>query len=452
MNALRLPGFRSLFWRLAVPVTALCLLLIWLSWTWGRQMERASYFLSDEARTTLHAYAAQAEDAYAQQGRPGVDAWLAQVQAKEGNWATVVDGLLQPLGSSALTPAQARRLTFLRGVDWPMSARMRDLPNIALPFPQHPEVGMLVFQLPARFLPLGVPWSKRIVTHGVIPAALALLLCMLLYRQLIHPLARLREHALALRSGNLESAAGHSVSQRRDEFGELGTAFDHMAQRLRGHVEFQRQLLRDLSHELRTPLSRLRVAADSAPANDALRLRVERELEVMQRLVSDTLELAWMDTERARVPLEDVAIQPLWELLVEDAGFESGWPAARFQQDIPADCVVHGHLNGLAQALENLLRNAIRHAPANTCVRLRAWAEEHSWHLCLEDEGPGVAEADLERIFLPFTRLEAARSSEGFGLGLSIARSAVRLQGGTLWAERASRGLHMHLRLPRAAA
>jgi two-component system sensor histidine kinase PfeS len=61
-----------------------------------------------------------------------------------------------------------------------------------------------------------------------------------------------------------------------------------------------------------------------------------------------------------------------------------------------------------------------------------------------------VEAADLERIFLPFTRLSAARSGEGFGLGLSIARSAIRLQGGELWAERGNPGLRMHLRLPAA--
>ncbi|MBB1606592.1 MULTISPECIES: sensor histidine kinase [Pseudomonas] len=445
-----LPSRHSLFWRLAVPVVLLCLVLIWLSWTWGRQVERRGYFLDTQAQAVLRGYAADLERAWNAGGEAAVDDWLARMRASEQTWMVALDGRLQPLGSQPLSIEEATRLTFQRGLDWPVSNRSRSLPYIGIPFPEHPADGRLVLQLPQRFKPAGYSTLARIFTHGVVPAALALLLCGLLYRQLIHPLARLREHANALRADDLGSGAAREVSVRRDELGELGRAFDHMAQRLSGHVEFQRQLLRDLSHELRTPLSRLRVAAESAPAEDPLRLRLEREVEVMQRLVANTLELAWMDTERPRLPLEDVAILPLWELLVEDAGFESGWAPSRFHCEVPADCVVRGHLNGLAQALENLLRNAIRHSPEGGCVRLLGQREGDYWHLCLADRGPGVEAADLERIFLPFTRLSAARSGEGFGLGLSIARSAIRLQGGELWAERGNPGLRMHLRLPAA--
>ncbi|MDF3932817.1 sensor histidine kinase [Pseudomonas citronellolis] len=447
---LALPSRHSLFWRLAVPVVLLCLLLIWLSWTWGRQVERKGFFLDSEAHRVLNGYSADLERAWREGGRGGVDAWLARMRAQEDTWMVAVDSHLQALGNQPLSVEESTRLTFLRGLDWPVSNRSRQLPYIGIPFPGNPNDGRLVLQLPQRFLPGGFSLWTRLLGHGLIPAGLALLLCTLLYRQLIHPLARLREHANALRADDLGSGAGREVSVRRDELGELGRAFDHMTQRLSSHIEFQRQLLRDLSHELRTPLSRLRVAAETAPADDPLRLRLEREVEVMQRLVENTLELAWLDTERPRLAMEDIAILPLWELLVEDAGFESGWQAERFQCELPADCVVHGHLNGLAQALENLLRNAIRHSPEGGHIRLFGRRDGGCWELCLADQGPGVESRDLERIFLPFTRLSAARSGEGFGLGLSIARSAIHLQDGELWAERGNPGLRMHLRLPAA--
>ena len=70
------------------------------------------------------------------------------------------------------------------------------------------------------------------------------------------------------------------------------------------------------------------------------------------------------------------------------------------------------------------------------------------WHLWVEDHGGGVAQADLERIFLPFTRLDGSRPGDGgFGLGLSIARNAVQRQGGTLWAQNTGNGLRMNIRL-----
>jgi two-component system sensor histidine kinase PfeS len=81
-------------------------------------------------------------------------------------------------------------------------------------------------------------------------------------------------------------------------------------------------------------------------------------------------------------------------------------------------------------------------------VRLDGRREGRYWHLWLEDEGGGVAEEDLERIFSPFTRLDGSRPGNGgFGLGLSIARNAVQRQGGQLWAENTEVGLRLNMRL-----
>lgn len=447
-----MPGRHSLFWKLAVALVALCLAVIWLSWNWGKQMERDSYYLSDAARQVLAGYADEAQQAWRKGGAAGVDAWLAQMKQREPVWMAVLDARLQSLGTRPLASEDVAHLTFQRGLDWPVSSRSATLPYIGIPFPDEPGAGRLVVQLPQRFLPGGLSFLRQSISHALVPAILALLLCGLIYRRLVRPLKRLREHANALQADNLGSVAGPELSARRDELGELGRALDHMAERLRGHVGLQRQLLRDLSHELRTPLSRLRVAGESSISEAALRQRVEREVEVMQRLVADTLELAWLDTERPRVELEEIDLRSLWDLLVDDARFEAGWGTERFLYQVPADCRLRGHLNGLAQALENLLRNAIRHSPEHGRIRLSGRRESGGWHLWLEDDGPGVAQSDLERIFLPFTRLSDARTGEGFGLGLSIARSSLRMQGGELWADCAGAGLRVHLRLPDAAA
>ncbi|MFS2126464.1 histidine kinase sensor domain-containing protein [Pseudomonas sp. Pseusp97] len=447
-----MPGRHSLFWKLAVALVALCLAVIWLSWNWGKQMERDSYYLSEAARQVLAGYADEAQQAWRKDGAAGVDAWLAQMKQREPVWMVVLDARLQSLGTRPLPSEDVAHLTFQRGPDWPVSSRSATLPYIGIPFPDEPGAGRLVVQLPQRFLPGGLSFLRQSISHALVPAILALLLCGLIYRRLVRPLKRLREHANALQADNLGSVAGPELSARRDELGELGRALDHMAERLRGHVGLQRQLLRDLSHELRTPLSRLRVAGESSISEAALRQRVEREVEVMQRLVADTLELAWLDTERPRVELEEIDLRSLWDLLVDDARFEAGWGTERFLYQVPADCRLRGHLNGLAQALENLLRNAIRHSPEHGRIRLSGRRESGGWHLWLEDDGPGVAQSDLERIFLPFTRLSDARTGEGFGLGLSIARSSLRMQGGELWADCAGAGLRVHLRLPDAAA
>jgi len=446
MKVSDLPGRHSLFWKLACLLVAFCLLMIWLSWSWGRYMEQRNQFLSDEARGTLTRYAAEAEQAWRQGGRKGVDGWLQGMELRERAWVGVIDGNLQSLSSDPLSGQEIQRLTFLRGLDWPIHKKGR--PWLRVPFPTESSAGSLVVELPERFVPGKYRVFWRVITNGVIPGLFTLLLCVGLYRLLVVPLNNLREQANAWRADQLSVRLSGGITRRPDELGELARAFDSMSERLQSTVALQQQLLRDLSHELRTPLSRLRVASDSEQDLLSLRERIGREVDGMQRLVDDTLQLAWLETERSPLPDEAIQVQALWEMLTDDACYESGWPTLQLHCTVDSSCWVRGNLNTLAQALENILRNAIRHSPAHGIVRLDGRRAGDYWHLWLEDEGGGVAEEDLERIFSPFTRLDGSRPGDGgFGLGLSIARNAVLRQGGTLWAENGQSGLRLNLRL-----
>ncbi|OLF53891.1 sensor histidine kinase [Pseudomonas chlororaphis] len=445
-----------LLWKLALLQVSFCLLLTWIIWIWGLSAERRTYFLDPADRLYLARYAQQAEDIWRTEGVPGVERFRAELAAREDTWVAVIGPHLQSLGSTPLSAEEASHLTFMRKLDWPMSRRLQDeLPYVSIEFPQHPEQGRLVLQLPERLLPGGLtPWT-HLFSHGLLPTLLAALLGLLIYRHLVVPLNRLRDRADALRADDLDSdGPGTPLLGRRDELGELAQAFEHMAERLRQSLGQQRLLLRTLSHELRTPLARLRIAHDSHLPPEQLRQRLDREIGDMQRLLEDTLDLAWMDTERPQLPTEPVLVLSVWEALREDACFESAWDPARLPCSLDLDCCVQVHLDSLAQALENLLRNAIRHSPPGARVSLSGEREGQFWHLRLQDEGPGVAEQDLERIFLPYQRLanHSEHGSEGFGLGLAIARRAIELQQGRLWASNAQPGLCLHLLLPAAAA
>lgn len=441
-----LPGRHSLFWKLAFLLVAFCLLMIWLSWSWGRYMEERNQFLSDDARGTLTRYAAEAEQAWQQGGRAGVDSFLQSMPQRESGWVGVISGDLQSLSSQEISDKDVQHLTFLRGLDWPI--HKKGLPWMRVPFPENSSAGSLVIELPQRFVPGQYRVFWRVITNGVIPGLFTLLLCVGLYRLLVVPLNNLREQANAWRADQLGVRLSSRTTNRQDELGELGRAFDHMSERLQSTVALQQQLLRDLSHELRTPLSRLRVASESEQSLAQLRERIGREVDGMQRLVDDTLQLAWLDTERAPLPDEAIQIQALWEMLTENACYESCWSMARLQCTVDSSCWVRGNLNTLAQALENILRNAVRHSPIGGVVTLGGRRDGEFWHLWLEDEGGGVAETDLERIFLPFTRLDGSRPGNGgFGLGLSIARNAVQRQGGEIWAQNTGTGLRLNVRL-----
>jgi two-component system sensor histidine kinase PfeS len=412
-------------------------------------MERSHYQLPQPVRDELLAYAAFVDKAWKAQGRTGVDAALEQIHRREQVWVIATDRLYQPLGTAPLSQADADRFSFMRRIEWPLSARSQEPPIMDIPFPDHPDQGRLAMELPERMLAGKPSIAGRLLVHGLFPMAAMFLLCILLYRQLMVPLRKLQQQASsACRSGE-QPVAG--VSTRSDELGELGQAFDHMAAQLRGHIDYQQRLLRDLSHELRTPLSRLRVLCESREEADLLRSRLDRELCGMQELVETTLELAWLDTDRPELPRETVNIQSLWSILIEDACFETGWPEASILYCLPPDCCVHAHLNSLARALENLLRNAIRHSPEGGRLTLDGQRESDTWRLWVQDEGPGVAPDALNYIFEPFTRLNGARpGGDGFGLGLSIARSAILLQGGVIWAENCHPGLRVTIRLPSA--
>ena len=321
-----LPGRHSLFWKLACLLVAFCLLMIWLSWSWGRYMEQRNQFLSDEARGTLTRYAAEAEQAWQQRQSAGVDDWLQGMHQREKGWVGVIGGDLQSLSNQPLTDKEIQRLTFLRGLDWPIHKKGR--PWMRVPFPGDPSAGSLVIELPQRFVPGRYRVFWRVITNGVIPGLFTLLLCVGLYRLLVVPLNNLREQANAWRADQLNVRLSRRTTNRSDELGELGRAFDHMSERLQSTVALQQQLLRDLSHELRTPLSRLRVASESEQGLEQLRERIGREVDGMQRLVEDTLQLAWLDTERTRLPDEAIQVQALWEMLTENACYESCWPMA----------------------------------------------------------------------------------------------------------------------------
>jgi len=439
-----------LLWKMALLQVGFCVLLVWLVWSWGLQVERNTYFLEAPDRIALAAYAAEAEQVAATGDADAVERWRLALQQREHTWVAVLDGYLQSLGTTPLNAEQVSHLTFMRKLSWPMSKRLDDeLPYVSIAFPQHPERGRLVMQLPERLLPPGLtPWT-HVFTHGVVPVLLALGLGLLLYRHLVQPLNELRERANALSAGDLAPLASSSVTRRPDELGELARAYEHMAERLRQSLNQQRQLLRTLSHEIRTPLARLKIASDSGLPPEQLQQRLSREVEEMRRLVDDSLNLAWLDTEKPRLEAEEVVVASVWEALVQDAHFETGWPLEALVCELDSTCLLHVHLNSFAQALENILRNAIRHSPEHGVIRLSGRREDDSWWLVIEDQGPGVAEADLERIFEAYLRLDGTVGS-GFGLGLSIARRAIELQGGALWATCGSQGLRMHLRLPAA--
>lgn len=264
------------------------------------------------------------------------------------------------------------------------------------------------------------------------------------------PLRSLRRAVAAVAGGDLAARVGDSIGGRRDELADLGRDFDHMAGRLQDLVDSQRRLLHDVSHELRSPLARLRASVDlmrQQPERTAEFIdRVDRESVRMDRLLGELLTLARVDAGTAGALDGEVDLTEVVAGIAEDAEVEAEARGCTLATQLPGSLVVRGSAELLHRAIENVVRNAIRHSPPGGAVSVNVSAGGQPLQACVivDDAGPGVAEADLARIFEPFVRL-AGTAGEGHGLGLAIAERVLRAHGGRIRAENRSPGLRVVL-------
>ncbi|MEM7586130.1 MAG: ATP-binding protein [Acidobacteriota bacterium] len=288
---------------------------------------------------------------------------------------------------------------------------------------------------------------------GVVFAAAGLLLAGGLTAAWTRPIAALKAAFDSFASGRLEPQIDPSVTQRRDEIGDLGRHFEKMARRLARSIEAQRQLLHDISHELRSPLARLSVASELARRRperieEALE-RIDRESQRLDRLIGEVLTLARLESD-VDEPLEDYFdLLELLRVIRDDVAFEAYGVGVEIALEIPEreELVMRGSAELLHRAIENVVRNALQHAGSSGRIEM-VLEEPRADRIILRvrDHGEGIAAEELESLFEPFQR---GRESTGFGLGLAIARRAVAVHHGTISARsEPGTGVEVEIRLP----
>ncbi len=288
--------------------------------------------------------------------------------------------------------------------------------------------------------------------------ATALLLCFLLARHISDPLTRLTDAARKLAEGKLDADVDEGVLRRKDEFGELAGAFSRSSRYIRELLDAQKRLIRDISHELRTPLARLGVALElarkKAPAAEDALARIETEASILNDMIGQLLSLSRLEVEMGNATFEPGDFELLVGKVVEDARFEAR-PSGKgilFRSE-GREWILPMREEILRGAVENILRNALRYTPDGTAVDVSVVSDAKGVSLRIQDHGPGAPEDELEKIFLPFYRTEAARTRDtgGTGIGLAIAQRAVQQHGGVISASNAKDGgLVVEIVLPRA--
>jgi signal transduction histidine kinase len=226
-----------------------------------------------------------------------------------------------------------------------------------------------------------------------------------------------------------------------EEVRQAAAAFNRMQGRVKKFIADRTTMLAAISHDLRTPITRMRLRVEFVP-DDTDRAKLISDLDEMEAMIAEALAFARNEAETEAVVAIDL------QNLVEDIASD--------QRAVGAGVVVHpgtpanisGRPSALRRALTNLVRNAIVYGNK---ADIRIERRDDGFAIIVADEGPGIPDDELERVFTPFFRLEESRnkSSGGVGLGLSVARSTARAHGGDIiLANRPEGGLAAILTLP----
>lgn len=298
---------------------------------------------------------------------------------------------------------------------------------------------------PLHFLLKRLRWPVfvSILLAGIISAVAA--------RYLVNPISKLQSAAQRLASGEMDYRIGTALDSRRDEFTVLGKDFDRMADQIGQLLASQRQLMLDLSHELRSPLARIKVAlelARSEPKPDELIDRMDRDADRMDALIGELLLLARLESPAPSANEHRLDMSELVSSIVEDARLESFGSGHFIRALIAPGLTTFGDRELLSRAIENVLRNALKHTPDGGDIEFEASGNAGGILIKVIDTGEGVSEELVDQLFKPFARGEGSRT--GIGLGLAITRAAIVRHGGTVVINnrQGRSGLEVRLHLP----
>ena len=270
---------------------------------------------------------------------------------------------------------------------------------------------------------------------------------MLLASTIAGPVRRLADGAERVRRRIQTRVEIPDFTRRRDEIGHLSGALRDMTNALYSRIEAIEMFAADVAHELKNPLTSLRSAVETLPLarNETSRARllevIEHDVKRLDRLISDISDASRLDAELQRQDMAPVDLRRLLNTLTSvtnetrlgnDVSVE-----VRFEGRNPTDSFsVPGHDSRLGQVVSNLLSNAQSFSTPGGKVRIVCRRVRSEIEIAIDDDGPGIGEDALERIF---ERFYTDRPHQGFGqnsgLGLSISKQIVEAHGGRIWAE-----------------
>jgi len=278
----------------------------------------------------------------------------------------------------------------------------------------------------------------RVLLSTGLMAMAVLALSFLLIRAALEPLRAMGRAAERL---GVDVTAPPLAEKGPTEIRQAARAFNDMQRRIERLLEDRTQMLAAISHDLRTPLTVMQLRSEFI-GDDGLREKFLSDIADMEAMIGSTL--SYLREERSGEKSEIVDVAAILQTICDDLA-DAGFP-------VHYDGLDHAPLRcrpvALKRAFTNLIDNAVKYGERANVKLSRA---DGGLSATIEDEGPGIPEAEREKVFAPFYRIEGSRSREtgGFGLGMAVARTTVRAHGGDiLLADRLDRGLVVTVNLP----
>ncbi len=273
---------------------------------------------------------------------------------------------------------------------------------------------------------------NTVILTILVTLTLALIVGMVFGQQVVRRIEKVRKTAGEIIDGDLSRRM--PVNRRNNEFDQLSRTINSMLQRLEQLMHGMRNVTDNLAHDLRKPLNRIRnrleVILLEPRDDDTYRETIARTVEDTEELIATfnaLLSIARAESGERRQDWDEVDLTELLEQLAELYEAAAEEENLSFTADIARDLKLHGNRQLLAQAVTNLLDNAMKFTPSGGRVTLTATRNNGNIIVAVEDTGPGIAEQDREKIFERFVRLDSARSAPGSGLGLSLVKAVASL-------------------------
>jgi two-component system sensor histidine kinase CreC len=284
--------------------------------------------------------------------------------------------------------------------------------------------------------------KPRISRVGIISALIALALSLLTTLWIIRPISRLKLYAEDIRHGKRVTMPRLD----RTEIGEMGHAFERMKEALEGK-KYVEQYVQTLTHEIKSPLSAIRGAAELLEENmpperrERFLTNIRDEANRIQDLVDRMLELSELENRNKLTKIETVSFKSIIKTVLESKQPMLLKKNLRVITKMDNDFLINGDSFLLSQAVANLIQNAIDFSPENSQIKMITERDDNDLSLTIADEGPGIPDYALEKIFNKFFSLNRPDTDKkSTGLGLNFVREVAELHNGKVFIENLAEG------------